>query len=44
MDFLSTHSNSDVEDDVDDKADLFSPPSNSAKKQGSILPLLWMLF
>ena len=34
MDFLSTHSNSDVEDD-DDKADLFSPPSNSAKKQGS---------
>ncbi len=33
MDFLSTHSNSDVEDD--EKEDLFSPPSKSAKKQGT---------
>ena len=39
MDFLSTHSNSDVEDDDDDNADLFSPPSNSAKKQGLISSL-----
>ncbi len=37
MDFLSTHSNSDVDDEDDDeKSDLFSPTSNSAKKQGDI--------